>query len=97
MKRIKTIESSQIRKIAEHLYDQGITITFFGKAWSGCTNNWIYFDTYLDLDELKEIFELNEELEVHENRDPKSGLERGFIDKITGEGIMGKLKWTEDR
>ncbi|KAA3633795.1 MAG: hypothetical protein DWQ02_12580 [Bacteroidetes bacterium] len=92
MNRIKTIQSLQIRQIAEHLYDQGISITFFGKAWSGCTNNWIYFDTYLDLDDLKSRFNLDENLEVHENRDPKSGLERGFIDKVTGEAIMGKLK-----
>ncbi len=92
MKRIQSLESEQIRKIAEYLYDQGISITFFGKAWSGCTNNWIYFDTYLDLADLKNRFNLNEDLEVHENRDPKSGLEKGFIDKVTGEAVMGKLK-----
>lgn len=78
--------------MAEHLYMQRIPITFFGKAWGNCTNNWIYFDTCLDIEAMKEKFGLDDSMEVHENLDPRSGLERGFIDKVTGEGIMGKIK-----
>ncbi|MCB0704211.1 MAG: hypothetical protein KDC34_02835 [Saprospiraceae bacterium] len=89
---ISQIESDQIRSIAEYLYKQQIPVTFFGKAWSGCTNNWIYFDTYLDIEALTALFNLGEHIEIHENLDPRSGLEKGFIDKNTGEGLMGKLK-----
>lgn len=77
--------------MAEYFYRQRIPITYFGKAWSGCINNWIYFDTVLDIEALKELFDLDSNFEVHENLDPKSGVERGFVDKTTGEGIMGKM------
>ncbi len=92
MNKLPPISSEPIRAIAKYLFDKNTPITFFGKAWGGCTNNWIYFDICLDIDELKELFNLDENMEVHENLDPKSGTERGFIDKRTGEGIMGKIK-----
>ena len=75
-----------------HLYMQRIPVTYFGKAWSGSTNNWIYFDTVLDLEKLRVDFELGGDFEIHENPDPKSGQERGFVDSKTREGIMGKIK-----
>ena len=86
------IESVQLRKVAEFLEAQNIPITFFGKAWSKATGNWIYFNTVLDLDHLRSHFNLDETIVVHENLDPKSGTERGFIDQTTGEGVMGRLK-----
>ena len=91
MIRIKSIQSEKIREMAMHLYMQRIPITIFGKTWSGASNNWIYFDTVLDLEQLRKEFDLGDEFIVHENLDPKSGRERGFIDCKTGEGIMGKI------
>jgi len=91
LKQIKQIESKPLRAIAEHLFGQQISVTSFGKAWSGCTNNWIYFDTCLNIEALSTLFNLDTNIEVHENLDPKSGMERGFIDKTTGEGLMGKI------
>ena len=70
---IAQIESKSIKAIAEYLYAQRIPITYFGKAWGGCKNNWIYFDTCLDINALKVLFELDDGFEVHENLDPKSG------------------------
>ena len=92
MQRIKLIESKEIKEMAKYLTKQGIAITFFGKAWSGCVNNWIYFDTILEIEELIEKFSLDSNISIHENLDPKSGKERGFIDNRTGEGIMGIIK-----
>ena len=92
LKLIEQIESPSIKEIAKYLFDKGTAITFFGKAWGGCTNNWIYFDTYLDIEKLRTEFNLSPHLELHENLDPKSGMERGFIDTTTGEAIMGKVK-----
>ncbi len=88
---IKDIQSDKIRSISEYLYEQNTPITYFGKAWEKCSNNWIYFDTVLDLEKLRKLFELNEHIIIHENTDPKSGTEKGFIDNITGEGLMGKI------
>lgn len=90
--KIKEIQSDPIREMAYYLADEKrIAITFFGLAWSNATARWIYFDTVLDVEELQSQFELDENMEVHENLDPKSGLERGFVDQTTGEGLMGKL------
>lgn len=91
LQQIRTLTSDSIRAIALHLYHQQIPVTYFGMAWSGATNNWIYFDTCLDIEALRAQFEQGASLEFHENLDPKSGTERGLIDKNTGEGIMGRI------
>lgn len=78
--------------MAEYFFQQRIPITYFGIAWSECTNNWIYFDTYMDVEKMRALFSLGPEIKVHENLDPKSGTERGFVDPQTGEGIMGKIE-----
>ncbi|MBN2596277.1 MAG: hypothetical protein JXR82_05785 [Marinifilaceae bacterium] len=89
---IERIKSDSLRKIAEFLIKNGIQITFFGQAWSNVSADWIYFDTILDLDRLRIDFKLKDNIIVHENLDPKSGTEKGFIDKLTGEGLIGKLR-----
>jgi hypothetical protein len=89
--KIKQIKSDSLRKIAEHLVENGYKITFFGQAWTKTSADWIYFDVILDLDRLRKDFKLNDNVVVHENHDTKSGTEKGFIDKITGEGLMGIL------
>ena len=89
---IRSIESEGIRSIAEHLYFKRIPVTYFGKAWGKATNNWVYFDTVLDLEGLRSKFDLGPHIVEHENFDPKSGTERGFIDLGTGEAVMGKVE-----
>ena len=91
LQQINQLQSELIRSMALHFYEQHIPVTFFGKAWGNSTNNWIYFDTVLDIEDLKNSFNLTESIELHENLDPKSGQERGFIDTQTGEAIMGKI------
>lgn len=85
------IISIPLRKIAKDLQNQGVAITSFGQAWSKQSANWIYFDTVLNISELKAQYQQNEAITAHENTDPRSGLERGLIDTKTGEGLMGKL------
>ena len=89
---IKRIKSDSLREIAEYLIENGIQITFFGQAWSNTSADWIYFDTKLNINRLKRKFKLKDNIVIHENLDPKSGTEKGFIDKLTGEGLMGKLR-----
>ena len=45
-----------------------------------------------DLKKMRENFSLGDSIIEHQNFDNKSGLEIGFIDKNTNEGIMGKVK-----
>ena len=87
----KKIESEPLRKVAKHLYMQMIPVTSFGKSWGNAAGNWMYFNTVLDMKGLRDEFDLGEHIVEHENLDPKSGTERGFIDQQTGEGLMGRI------
>ncbi len=88
---ISNLQSNPLRAIAQYLIKNGNKITFYGKTWTKASADWVYFDAILDLDALKSKFQLNSAITIHENTDPKSGTERGFIDESTGEGLMGKL------
>ncbi len=46
----------------------------------------------MNLEKIRKRLLLSENIIIHENLDIKSGLERGFIDKITGEGVIGKVE-----
>ena len=92
MNEIDQIHSYKIRKISSHLLELGCKITYFGVAWSKIDSNWIYFDTELKIEELIALFDIDGKLKIHENTDPRSGLEKGLIDEETGEAIMGTIK-----
>ena len=87
------IQSTDLKKLAKYLIKENVKITYFGKAWSQNAPNWMYFDKVLDLKNLRDKMLFGENIIDHQNLDNKSGLESGFIDKKTGEGIMGKLKY----
>ena len=87
-----SIRSAELRSLAKKLIKENTQITFYGKAWSKNTSDWIYFDKVLDLKKIRNKFEFGENIIEHQNSDIKSGLESGFIDKNTNEGIMGKVK-----
>ena len=91
MEQIGSIKSNGIREISLYLYKQGHAITFFGKAWSKVSANWIYFDTVLNIDTLINKYDKDRNLEIHENMDPRSGLERGFVDPSRGEAVIGLI------
>jgi hypothetical protein len=87
-----SIRSTELRNLAKKLIKENARITFYGKAWSENTANWIYFDKVLDLKKIRNKFAFGKNIIEHQNLDNKSGLESGFIDKNTNEGIMGKVK-----
>jgi len=93
MTKIDLIQSDKIKAMSQFLNKKGVKISYFGKAWSNEDANWIYFDCKLNIIELIKLFDPSKQLVVHENIDPRSGLEKGLIDNSTGEGIMGKLIW----
>jgi hypothetical protein len=86
------IQSQELRQLAKYLKKKKIKIDYFGSAWTNNHASWIYFDTVLDLDKLRSKFNLGTHIKIHQNLDPKSGIESGFVDENTGEGLMGKLK-----
>ena len=87
-----SIRSAELRTLAKKLIKENTRITFYGKAWSENTADWIYFDKVLDLKKIRNKFAFGKNIIEHQNLDIKSGLESGFIDKNTNEGIMGKVK-----
>ena len=87
-----SIRSNELRSLAKKLIEKNTRITFYGKSWSENTADWIYFDKVLDLKKIRNKFSFGENIIEHQNLDNKSGLESGFIDKNTNEGIMGKVK-----
>ena len=87
-----SIRSDELRSLAKKLIKENTRITFYGKAWSENTADWIYFDKVFDLKKIRNNFSFGENIIEHQNLDNKSGLESGFIDKNTNEGIMGKVK-----
>ncbi|GGG66445.1 hypothetical protein [Epilithonimonas arachidiradicis] len=89
---LNIIESQELKKVISYLIKKRITINFIGKAWSNVDSVWIYFDTILNIPKLREKLSLSDNIIEHKNIDPRSGLELGFIDEMTNEGVMGNLK-----
>lgn len=67
----------------------GARETFRGQAWSDNCREWVYFDVVLDVEALQKRFPFGPEIEIHENNDPRSGTERGFVCRNCNDGVMG--------
>ncbi len=80
-----------LEEIEKELILAGHRETYRGKPWSKNCREWAYFDVELVIEKLKERFELNSHVEIHENLDPKSGLERGVVCRNCHDAIMGKI------
>lgn len=89
---LNLIQSEELKKLVKYLINKNVKINFIGKAWSENVSTWIYFDTILNLSQIRTRLSLSENIIEHKNIHPRSGLEAGFIDKITKEGVMGNLK-----
>ncbi|MBW1294758.1 hypothetical protein [Aquimarina litoralis] len=89
MENIASLESIKIKEICYYLLNKGFSITYFGKPWSNIQSNWVYFNTELNTEVLILKFDTDKTLEIHKNDDRKSGLEKGLVDPITKEGVMG--------
>lgn len=79
-----------LRPLEQALLNAGIEETFRGQAWSQNCREWVYFDTVLNTASLKERYAMPGCVEIHENTDPKSGLEHGFVCTLCHDAIMGR-------
>lgn len=71
------------------LLDAGATVTYRGQAWTRNCREWVYFDVALNLAAIRARFALGPEIEAHENTDPRSGLEAGFVCSACHDAVMG--------
>lgn len=60
-----------------------------GAVWSLNCREWVYFDIVLDLEALTQRFNFAPCVQVHENLDARSGLERGLVCTQCHDAIMG--------
>lgn len=77
--------------LEQELLTAGIQETCRGQAWTKACREWVYFDAILDTDALAARLRLPACVQVHENRDEKSGRERGFFCTHCRDGVMGKI------
>jgi len=73
------------------LIASGLKVTSRGAAWSKNCREWVYFDVRLDIDAIRERIAFPDCVQVHENTDQRSGLERGFVCDSCNDGVMGKV------
>jgi hypothetical protein len=78
-----------LRQLENHLKTQGIKETFRGRAWSKNCREWIYYDCYFDIEQIRTRFNFPNFIEHHFNDDNKSGLEEGFVCELCHDAIMG--------
>ncbi len=74
------------------LLASGAKVTYRGQVWSMNCREWVYFDVILDTDAVQQRFQLAPCVKVHENRDAKSGQEKGFWCATCKDALMGLLE-----
>ena len=67
----------------------GAVETYRGQAWTDNCREWVYFDVVLDISALQKRFSFEPCVRMHENTDPRSGLERGFACASCHDAVMG--------
>lgn len=78
-----------LRPLEQALLHSGARERFRGQAWSENCREWVYIEVRLDLAALRRRFALPACVQEHENGDPRSGLERGFVCQQCHDGVMG--------
>ena len=77
--------------LENELIRAGFKETFRGRAWTKNCREWVYFDVVFDTEAVFSRMNFDPCVEIHENFDPKSGTERGFVCSACRDGIMGRI------
>jgi len=80
-----------LRAVEAAVLATGAHETYRGQAWTQNCREFVYFDTHLDLTELRRTIELDPCVVDHENTDTKSGTERGLVCMTHYDGVIGLL------
>lgn len=75
--------------LKQHLLSRGLRITGAGQPWTENCRLWITFDAVLDCERLLKTLGLVECVTIHENADPRSGLEKGLVCSVHHDGVIG--------
>jgi len=78
-----------LSQLEQALIDRGIAVTFRGQAWSMNCREWVYFDCFLDVTEIRKTFSFSECVQDHSHRGTHDGQEVGLVCTVCHDGIMG--------
>jgi hypothetical protein len=70
---------------------------FRGKAWSENCREWVYYDCILNVNTLKEKFNLDGCIKIHEYNDIKVANELGFYCNSCKDAVIGFNKKTNNK
>jgi hypothetical protein len=78
-----------LRELEQAIQARGIRETSRGQAWSENCREWVYFDCYLEREEIRRRFRLEACVKDHEHWGTHDGQEAGFYCEVHKDGIMG--------
>lgn len=81
-----------LAELEQRLLNAGAKETYRGTPWGKNCREWVYYDVILDVDALRTNLRLPDFVEVHENTDERSGLEKGFYCSLCHDAVMGRVK-----
>lgn len=77
--------------LEQDLIERGAVEVSRGSPWSKNCREWVSFDVVLDTASLAKRLAIGPPVEIHENTDIRSGLERGFVCSECHDGIIGAV------
>jgi hypothetical protein len=83
---------THLAALEQALIASGTLETYRGQAWSHNCREWVYFAVVLDIPALQQRFAFASCVQIHENADPRSGLERGFVCTACQDAVMGMVE-----
>lgn len=89
--RIPALLCACLAPLEQDLIAHDAAETYRGQAWSDNCREWVYFDVVLDTDAFAARHNVPDWVTIHENTDPKSGLERGFYCDQHKDAVMGRI------
>jgi hypothetical protein len=76
-------------ELENYIKNKNIKEIFRGKAWSENCREWAYYDCIFNINRLKEKFNLNNCVTIHEYNDIKIANELGFYCNNCKDAIIG--------
>ena len=79
-----------LQPLVDHLIATGNMVTFAGQAWSDNCRLWVYFNCILNIETLRQKFNLAPCVKLHSHRGTHDGAETGFVCWEHQDGVMGR-------
>jgi hypothetical protein len=78
-----------LQEVEQAIHAADMQETYRGQPWSSNCREWIYVDCYLDLEKIRQQFQLADCVIDHVHRGTHDGEERGLVCNLCNDGIMG--------